>query len=231
MGASPPFFPLVPAQPCVPGPGAWPSGGSRRWEAASNPPKWPQPSVTFELTQLLSGLSTLRKPGDPGLSHQDCRVVREYLLCPRNLFLFSFFSLLSFLSCFVLFCFVFPLSFCFVFLLCCWFFFFSSLSFPRLLCPMQHYFCDAWNTFDALIVVGSIVDIAITEVNVSTWRLDLTVRACSNTHRLSPVYCFSSYFLLPTSLFSFTGFHLFVYIDLKEFFSGCFILKMFLLFI
>ncbi|KAK1201115.1 CAC1C protein, partial [Pygoscelis papua] len=30
---------------------------------------------------------------------------------------------------------------------------------------MQHYFCDAWNTFDALIVVGSIVDIAITEVN------------------------------------------------------------------
>ncbi|KAK7135229.1 hypothetical protein R3I94_014018 [Phoxinus phoxinus] len=29
----------------------------------------------------------------------------------------------------------------------------------------QHYFADAWNTFDALIVVGSIVDIAITEVN------------------------------------------------------------------
>lgn len=32
----------------------------------------------------------------------------------------------------------------------------------------QHYFADAWNTFDALIVVGSVVDIAITEVNVST---------------------------------------------------------------
>lgn len=31
----------------------------------------------------------------------------------------------------------------------------------------QHYFCDAWNTFDALIVVGSVVDIAVTEVNVS----------------------------------------------------------------
>uniref|UniRef100_A0A8C8SRK0 Voltage-dependent L-type calcium channel subunit alpha n=1 Tax=Pelusios castaneus TaxID=367368 RepID=A0A8C8SRK0_9SAUR len=31
-----------------------------------------------------------------------------------------------------------------------------------------HYFCDAWNTFDALIVVGSVVDIAVTEVNVST---------------------------------------------------------------
>ena len=59
---------------------------------------------------------------------------------------------------------------------------FSSESFPELYpqegvflslppsapLPMQHYFCDAWNTFDALIVVGSIVDIAITEVNVST---------------------------------------------------------------
>uniref|UniRef100_A0A8C4F239 Voltage-dependent L-type calcium channel subunit alpha n=1 Tax=Dicentrarchus labrax TaxID=13489 RepID=A0A8C4F239_DICLA len=30
----------------------------------------------------------------------------------------------------------------------------------------RHYFADAWNTFDALIVVGSVVDIAITEVNV-----------------------------------------------------------------
>ncbi|XP_066212111.1 voltage-dependent L-type calcium channel subunit alpha-1F isoform X4 [Saccopteryx leptura] len=29
----------------------------------------------------------------------------------------------------------------------------------------KHYFADAWNTFDALIVVGSIVDIAVTEVN------------------------------------------------------------------
>uniref|UniRef100_A0A4W3J3S5 Voltage-dependent L-type calcium channel subunit alpha n=1 Tax=Callorhinchus milii TaxID=7868 RepID=A0A4W3J3S5_CALMI len=31
----------------------------------------------------------------------------------------------------------------------------------------RHYFADAWNTFDALIVVGSVVDIAITEVNSS----------------------------------------------------------------
>ncbi|XP_068104416.1 voltage-dependent L-type calcium channel subunit alpha-1F isoform X2 [Hyperolius riggenbachi] len=31
----------------------------------------------------------------------------------------------------------------------------------------KHYFCDAWNTFDALIVVGSLVDIAVTEVNSS----------------------------------------------------------------
>ncbi|XP_074057973.1 voltage-dependent L-type calcium channel subunit alpha-1F [Macrotis lagotis] len=29
----------------------------------------------------------------------------------------------------------------------------------------KHYFCDAWNTFDALIVVGSVVDIAVTEIN------------------------------------------------------------------
>ncbi|XP_034027581.1 voltage-dependent L-type calcium channel subunit alpha-1D isoform X5 [Thalassophryne amazonica] len=29
----------------------------------------------------------------------------------------------------------------------------------------QSYFADAWNTFDALIVVGSVVDIAITEIN------------------------------------------------------------------
>ncbi|XP_074787230.1 voltage-dependent L-type calcium channel subunit alpha-1F isoform X2 [Athene noctua] len=31
----------------------------------------------------------------------------------------------------------------------------------------RHYFADAWNTFDALIVVGSVVDIAVTEVNSS----------------------------------------------------------------
>uniref|UniRef100_A0A4W5QEB5 Voltage-dependent L-type calcium channel subunit alpha n=1 Tax=Hucho hucho TaxID=62062 RepID=A0A4W5QEB5_9TELE len=37
---------------------------------------------------------------------------------------------------------------------------------PRVSQP--HYFADAWNTFDALIVVGSVVDIAITEINVSS---------------------------------------------------------------
>ncbi|KAM6468744.1 voltage-dependent L-type calcium channel subunit alpha-1F isoform 3-T4 [Liasis olivaceus] len=31
----------------------------------------------------------------------------------------------------------------------------------------KHYFVDAWNTFDALIVVGSVVDIAVTEINSS----------------------------------------------------------------
>lgn len=45
---------------------------------------------------------------------------------------------------------------------------FSVVFFSVLSTPMQHYFVDAWNTFDALIVVGSIVDIAITEVNVSS---------------------------------------------------------------
>lgn len=45
---------------------------------------------------------------------------------------------------------------------------FFLLFFSVLSTPMQHYFVDAWNTFDALIVVGSIVDIAITEVNVSS---------------------------------------------------------------
>lgn len=45
---------------------------------------------------------------------------------------------------------------------------FLSVVFSVLSTPTQHYFVDAWNTFDALIVVGSIVDIAITEVNVSS---------------------------------------------------------------
>uniref|UniRef100_A0A8C3NSF1 Voltage-dependent L-type calcium channel subunit alpha n=1 Tax=Geospiza parvula TaxID=87175 RepID=A0A8C3NSF1_GEOPR len=42
----------------------------------------------------------------------------------------------------------------------------------------KHYFCDAWNTFDALIVVGSIVDIAITEVNVRPWLLLCCCNSC-----------------------------------------------------
>lgn len=48
--------------------------------------------------------------------------------------------------------------------LCCLSFFFSVCL--CCLC-LQNYFADAWNTFDALIVVGSVVDIAITEINVS----------------------------------------------------------------
>ncbi|KAL7398099.1 hypothetical protein ABVT39_004406 [Epinephelus coioides] len=34
----------------------------------------------------------------------------------------------------------------------------------------QNYFADAWNTFDALIVVGSVVDIAITEINAFDFK-------------------------------------------------------------
>lgn len=58
---------------------------------------------------------------------------------------------------------------------------FFSVLFSVLSTPMQHYFVDAWNTFDALIVVGSIVDIAITEVNVSspTPSLPPFLPACS----------------------------------------------------
>jgi hypothetical protein len=68
---------------------------------------------------------------------------------------------------------------------------------------MQHYFCDAWNTFDALIVVGSIVDIAITEVHVSTWRLEPAVQACFTLICLSLLYFCPFLFFLPTSLFLF----------------------------
>lgn len=55
----------------------------------------------------------------------------------------------------------------------------SSFFIPllTLACELQqHYFADAWNTFDALIVVGSVVDIAITEVNVSTTTFFPTLR-------------------------------------------------------
>lgn len=47
---------------------------------------------------------------------------------------------------------------------------FLCFSFFVCLCRVcsQNYFADAWNTFDALIVVGSVVDIAITEINVSS---------------------------------------------------------------
>ncbi|XP_078393826.1 voltage-dependent L-type calcium channel subunit alpha-1S-like, partial [Cetorhinus maximus] len=43
----------------------------------------------------------------------------------------------------------------------------------------KHYFCDAWNTFDALIVVGSVMDIAVTEINLAY----SSIRHSSHHHR------------------------------------------------
>lgn len=77
---------------------------------------------------------------------------------------------------------------------------------------MQHYFCDAWNTFDALIVVGSIVDIAITEVTVSSWRLSMNVPAL-NIHLSFLGFLISPFFTL------FPSFSLPFY--LKFFFKDC----------
>lgn len=34
-------------------------------------------------------------------------------------------------------------------------------------CSVQGYFSDAWNTFDSLIVIGSIIDVALSEADVS----------------------------------------------------------------
>uniref|UniRef100_A0A671KEN1 Voltage-dependent L-type calcium channel subunit alpha n=1 Tax=Sinocyclocheilus anshuiensis TaxID=1608454 RepID=A0A671KEN1_9TELE len=48
----------------------------------------------------------------------------------------------------------------------------------------KHYFADAWNTFDALIVVGSIVDIAITEINVSKSNTEDSARISITFFRL-----------------------------------------------
>jgi len=67
-----------------------------------------------------------------GLSNQYCRVVRDYLICPRNLFLFLFFSSSLPLSCFVLFYFLFYFIL-FYFLL----FFPSFLPFPLSFPPVS----------------------------------------------------------------------------------------------
>ncbi len=40
----------------------------------------------------------------------------------------------------------------------------------RSLCLTQGYFGDAWNVFDALVVIGSIVDIVLSEIDVSKLR-------------------------------------------------------------
>lgn len=46
------------------------------------------------------------------------------------------------------------------------------VSMTRLLISsLQHYFIDPWNSFDALIVVGSVLDIAVSELSVSLFWL------------------------------------------------------------
>lgn len=45
--------------------------------------------------------------------------------------------------------------------------FYQFLTEVCYLSGLQHYFTDAWNSFDALIVVGSVVDIVVTEFSVS----------------------------------------------------------------
>lgn len=47
----------------------------------------------------------------------------------------------------------------------------------------QGYFGDAWNVFDALVVIGSIVDIVLSEIDVS--KLSCLERRCSLTSDLS----------------------------------------------
>lgn len=42
----------------------------------------------------------------------------------------------------------------------------------RSLLLTQGYFGDAWNVFDALVVIGSIVDIVLSEIDVSKLKLD-----------------------------------------------------------
>jgi len=40
-------------------------------------------------------------------------------------------------------------------------------SFQRMLLLLQNYFKDSWNVFDFITVVGSIIDVLVTEVKVS----------------------------------------------------------------
>ena len=101
------------------------------------------PLVFFLIYKLLLILSL-----SPPTKNSSAHVYNVFILFFSSLLWFTF--LPSFLN-----------VLCSVLFFCC--FFFSVLS-----TPTQHYFVDAWNTFDALIVVGSIVDIAITEVNVSS---------------------------------------------------------------
>lgn len=56
-------------------------------------------------------------------------------------------------------------------------------------CSVQGYFSDAWNTFDSLIVIGSIVDVVLSEADVSIPQLTFP----------SPYFSFSVSPLFPSS--------------------------------
>lgn len=56
-------------------------------------------------------------------------------------------------------------------------------------CSVQGYFSDAWNTFDSLIVIGSIVDVVLSEADVSISQLTFP----------SPYFSFSVSPLFPSS--------------------------------
>lgn len=45
-------------------------------------------------------------------------------------------------------------------------------------CSVQGYFSDAWNTFDSLIVIGSIIDVALSEADVSIHTVWLVSSLC-----------------------------------------------------
>uniref|UniRef100_A0A8B9LMM5 Voltage-dependent L-type calcium channel subunit alpha n=1 Tax=Astyanax mexicanus TaxID=7994 RepID=A0A8B9LMM5_ASTMX len=50
---------------------------------------------------------------------------------------------------------------------------------------LRHYFMDAWNSFDALIVVGSVVDIVVTEFSVSLRTLICALETTTDSSRVS----------------------------------------------
>ncbi|XP_078109959.1 calcium channel, voltage-dependent, L type, alpha 1F subunit [Sander vitreus] len=58
---------------------------------------------------------------------------------------------------------------------------------------LRHYFVDAWNSFDALIVVGSVVDIVVTEFSVSTQTQQVEVLRCDWLQAALYFCCLSAY--------------------------------------